>query len=300
MRNPLLAERPAPPSAFEPDPLPVFAEGAVTTRQRHLGCGEAERGGGGDLLVGEAVQPAPDGGEMASVEVVGQVRPDQLARSLDFPRRDPVLDRLGEIVMLGVPDTCPAVQRTFALRLLVTQLRLQHLGEQGVVAVCVVASIERNEERVRARKIAKHLRRTRSLEHGVADGAGECVEHRGARQELELASRQSREKLVPKVVDNQAVSAGEARHRSAGVALPAKRQSRQINRNGPALGSPKECCDVRGTQLQTHPRQQVATFGSRHRQISLLQLGEPTVRPPAAELQRGFSSRGKGDLGAAG
>ena len=55
-----------------------------------------------------------------------------------------------------------------------------------------------------------------------------------------------------------------------------------------------------GLQLETHPCQQVATLGSRHRQISLLQLGEPTVRPSAAEAEVGFGSRGERELGAAG
>ena len=64
-----------------------------------------------------------------------------------------------------------------ALGLTVAQFRFEHLREEGVVAVRVVASIEWDEERVRARKLAKHLRRTRSLEDGVADGAGERVEH---------------------------------------------------------------------------------------------------------------------------
>ena len=238
---------------------------------------------------------------MASVEVVGQVGPDQLARSLDVPRRDAVLDGLDDIVMFGVPGTCPAMQRTFALRLLVTQLRPQHLREQGVVAVRVVASIEWNEERVRARKLAKHLRRTRSLEHGVADWAGECVEHRGARQELELASRQSRQKLVPKVVDNQPVSPGKARHRSAGVALPAKRQARQIDRDGPALGSPEESLrrPRHSTSDPSGPAGRRPRIGviARSRCFSSASLRCALRRP---SLQRGFGSRGKGDLGAAG
>ena len=70
---------------FDPDSRPVLAEGTVAIREGDRGSGQAERRGGGDLLVAEAVQPAPDGGEAASVEVVGEAVGDQLGRTLDVP-----------------------------------------------------------------------------------------------------------------------------------------------------------------------------------------------------------------------
>ena len=116
---------------FDPDSCPVLAEGTVAIRQGHRGRRQAERRGGGDLLVAEAVQPAPDGGEAASVEIVGEAVADQLGRTLDVPRRDAVLDRLAEVQAFGVPGARPAVQRRLALRLTVTQLRLRASPRRG-------------------------------------------------------------------------------------------------------------------------------------------------------------------------
>ena len=93
------------------------------------------------------------------LRIVGEAVADQLGRTLDVPRRDAVLDRRAEVQAFGVPGARPAVQPRLALRLTVTQLRLEHLREEGVVAVRAVAPIEWNKERVRTRELAKHLRR---------------------------------------------------------------------------------------------------------------------------------------------
>ena len=161
-----------------------------------------------------------------------------------------------------------------------------------MVAVLLVAAIERDQEQVRAGETYQDLRRTLPLEDRVAERARESIEDRGTGQEVEIRSRQAGEELVAQVIGDEAVVTVEALDRQADVVLSLERERREIDPDGPALGVLEEALDIlrlhRETDLLEHGRR----LAQRHRKIVCVQLDQQAASPQASDWELGLLAGG--------
>ena len=271
---------------------PVFDPRAVAGAQAR-GCGRQAKGGRlRDLAVGELAQPPPQGRVAPAARVVGRVRPDQVARALAVARRDRVFDRAVDVIVLGVPAARALVQRGLQMTSAAVELGLQHLLEQGVVPVLLVAPVERHQQHVRTRQALERLGRALALEDRVAQGPEEPVEQRGPGEEVELAGRQSLEERVAHVVGHEPVVAVELLERAVEVVLGAERQRRQVEPRGPALGALDEPLDRRPVEVQPCLLEQVGRLGGGHHQLARRDLPQAMLRAQAPERHLRLLPRG--------
>ena len=84
---------------------------------------------------------------------------DQVRRPLEVPGGQRVADGHGRLAVLLVPRARPPVQVRHLAGLLVQQARLQHVGEEMVVAIPPAAVVERDQEQVPP---------VQRLQHGLA------------------------------------------------------------------------------------------------------------------------------------
>jgi hypothetical protein len=107
-----------------------------------------EHGPGPDHVVGDGVEPAPDGG-LLPVPALGRDRQlDEPRRPLDVPDGQGVADRLGRFPVPLVPLAGPPVQGRHPVGVLVQEVGAPDVREQVVVAVPAAAVVERDQEQV--------------------------------------------------------------------------------------------------------------------------------------------------------
>ena len=130
------------------------------------------------------------------------------------------------------------VQHRHEVGLLGEQARAQHVGEQLVVAEPLPPVVEGDEEEVVALEGAAASRAASSRpSDGVAQRAGEPVEHRGAQQELAHRRRLVGEHLLDEVVEDVAVVAGEPGDEGRDVLAPLQRDGGELQGRDPPLGA---------------------------------------------------------------
>ncbi len=206
----------------------------------------ASAGTSRDLVLREAFEPVQDGRDPAAREVARHVLPQQRPGRLRVARGDRVVDRPVGLVVVGMPAAREPVQLPLPFRLEPPQLVSQRPGEQRVVAVALAGAVERHDEQVRASQVGEQPGGAAALEHGVAGRTRQAVEHGGAHQEVTLLVRDLRQQLVADVLRHHAVAAREGRHGRSGVRLVMKRQGREIEPDGPALGLAHERVHLAG------------------------------------------------------
>ncbi|HLL65926.1 MAG TPA: hypothetical protein VK453_09270 [Micromonosporaceae bacterium] len=91
-----------------------------------------------------------------------------------------------------------------------------------VVAVPAPLVVERGHEQVRALQAFHHRPAVGVAGHGIAQGAGETVEHGCLQQEPWRRLRLPVQDLLDEVVDDEAVVPGEARDEAGGVVAASK------------------------------------------------------------------------------
>jgi hypothetical protein len=233
---------------------------------------------------------------VAVEHVLGGGAPQQLADACHVAAVDRVHDRAVDVAGAGVPGARPPVQLGLELRLDAAELGLQHARQHRVVAVRRVRVVERDQQDVGPRHVAQHLARSAAFEDGIAERAGQAVEHRRAPQEGALVVLQRAEQLVPDVVRHQAIVAREARDRPVHVPLAAERQRRQIEPCRPALGALEQHEHVLGRELEAGKLEHRGRLAAAHREVALAQVDEPSLRAQAADRQRRLRARGEDDL----
>ena len=126
----------------------------------------------------------------------------------------------------------------------------------------------------------------RRLEHRVAELAAQPVEHRGAAQEVELATADRLEELVPDVVDEKAIVAGEAGDRAVEVGRLGQREAGEVERRRPALAAADQGVELARGQLEPERGEQLSRFAGGHQQVPGAELGDFAVGAHAADRQR--------------
>src|SRR5262249_21195112 len=85
--------------------------------------------------------------------------------------------------MLLVPRTRASMQHWYQIRLLGPQVRLEHLGEQVVIAIPLAPVIQWNNKEVAAMERLQPRTATRLATHRIAQRAAQAVENCGLEQE---------------------------------------------------------------------------------------------------------------------
>ncbi len=156
-------------------------------------------------------EPALDGGHAAAPVVRKRERRDEPRELVGVAGCGRVLDRDVRLAVRLAPGGRPAIESRDELGLASLELGLEHLPEEMVVAKPAAPMVECDDEQVLVLQLLEHLRRVGALEHRVAERAAHAVEHRRAKQELELGRPDASELLGPQVVRDEAVVAAEGR-----------------------------------------------------------------------------------------
>ena len=170
-----------------------------------------------------------------------------------------------------------------------TELAVEELAEQVVVAVAVAGAVERDDQQVVALQRLEHVLRPGPGEHGVAQRTGHPVEDRRAGQERHRLDRQAGEHLGADVVGEQPVVAAE-RHAGGQPLTPGVEGQRgQVQPDRPPLGALDERGDLGVVEVDVaRPR---AGPGPRRRPSPGRRRRSPSRRPgpatgPAAAVAR--------------
>ena len=155
---------------------------------RHLGIGSQDdlAGAGGEAqprvgshgFLAQAVEPGAHGIHLAASQIGQADRAQEIRDEVRIPGLDGVLDRFEDHALRGEPVTRPAAQHRYEVGVLGPQLALEHLGEEVVQPVPLAGSAERHDERVRTLQVLQQAAGAASLQDGVAQRAGEAVQHR--------------------------------------------------------------------------------------------------------------------------
>ena len=251
--------------------------------------GRAVRGhrAGGDLRLGERVQPAAHLGGPAVVQVAVPVPGDQRDRTGRVPRGQRVLDRLPGGAGHPVPGGRPFVQRGYELGLGRDQLGVQGLGEEMVVAVPLPHLIERDHENVLPLEQVDDLRGIIPPGHRVAQRGAEPVQDRGPGEELADPGGQLAEYLLGQEVGDEPVVPGEFAHEVGGCGLPAQGERGQLDAGWPAFGPLNQAGQVGLAQLDTgHGPGEPGGVRRAEPQLRHPDLDQVTSRPEPGQRQR--------------
>ena len=173
-----------------------------------------------------------------------------------------------------------------------SEIELQKLAEQMVIAIPLTASVESDQEHIRALELRKHCRRVLAAEHGVAQLRREPPQHRGPYQEVPGLRWESHENLGGQIVADMPGATGECPQALVGVLEVAKPQRRQVQARGPALGSLDEQIDAFAGQLDPLTNDELPGLLHSEGQLSRADLRERSRGAQFREPDRRVRARG--------
>ena len=142
-----------------------------------------------------------------------------------------------------MPGKCAAVKHRRKAGLAVLELDAQQAREEVMEAVPLATIVERQEEQVRAGERVQQLVGTLLFEHRVTQRAAQPFENRGAKHERLHRGVVCFEHLVDEEVDHVAALGPEPGHEAGPILDCLKREGREVEPGGPALGALDEIVD---------------------------------------------------------
>lgn len=161
-------------------------------------------------------------------------------------------DRLGSFAVPLVPVARAQLQLMDAVRLLVQQMRSQHVSEKMLVAIPLAAVVELDKEQVPPIESLQHGLAAVLAGHGIAERAAQPAEDGGLQQEAADIVGLALQDLFDHVVDDVPVIPGKARDKACDVGAALHRERRQLERGDPPFRAPLQRCDVLRRQYQSH------------------------------------------------
>ena len=144
-----------------------------------------------------------------------------------------------------------------------------------MVAIAGTAVVERDEKESRALERAEPARRALVLEHGVAEGSAQRVEHGGPGEEAKIGGAEAREVLEVEVVGHEAIVPG------GGVSV-LRGERCEVDAGGPAFGALDERGQVGLGELDAEAAEQPRDVARREGKV---------VGPDLEEAPRGAQAR---------
>ena len=174
------------------------------------------------------------------------------------------------------------------------QVAAQQRPQQWMHAEGLLVASERVDEDVRARQLAQGRSGSLAAGHGIAQRAGQLVQHRGAHQELAVLLGQVLQEHVAQVVGDDPVLTPEAIDGRGAPAGAANRQGGQRQARGPALGRLHHPAQLGGVEQDARALQQLLAFDGRHGQVGGAHLAHARLEAQPADRQRRLARRGDG------
>ena len=202
--------------------------------------------------------------------------------------------------MALVPVGRARVEGRREARLPALELGAQQVAEEAVEAVDPPVPVERDHEGARVLERVERPGSAEPPEQGVALRAGEPVEHRDARQELDRRGGQTAEQLLPEVVGDVAVGAAEVVDQLFGQRPPPERERGQLEAGGPAL---RLASEPRGELLgdrDTGAAEEQVRLPRGQPQVVRPHVAEPALDAQPRERDGRLGTPGEDDRGAAG
>ena len=194
-------------------------------------------------VVGQRDQPVAKGAVLASSAQVGQGELDEVGGVLVVAARDRVPYGIGQQPVLGEPSAGRGVQLGDPVGMPGSQTGTQRVGEEVVVAVPPALVVERDDEQVLALEGLEHRLTVGAAGQGVAETAGQLVEHGGVEQERADLVRLPVQDLLDEVVEDEPMASGEGLDEPGDVAgrrgagMGPGRQRGQLQPGRPPLGA---------------------------------------------------------------
>ena len=168
---------------------------------------------------------------------------------------------------------------------------MQKLAEQMVIAIPLLARVQRDQEHVRARELRQHRSRVVATEDRVAQLGREPSQHRSALQKVPGVGRERAQNLIGQVVGDVPGAADECQHTLIGVLEVTKPQRRQVLPGRPALRTLDEQLDALVGQRDPLTHHQLMRFVDRERQLARANLHQRPSRPQARHADRRVRAR---------
>lgn len=184
-----------------------------------------------------------------------------------------------------VPGTRAPVEVRHPPGCLGEQARLQHVGEQVVVAVPAAVGVERDEEQVVPLEAAEDPGGVGASGQRVAERTREALEHRGREQEVAQLRGLPGEDLVGQVVEDEPVAAGKGGDEPGGRRRVhvAEGEGGELEAGDPALGAVREHRDVLAGEVEAivSCRKRRASSAVNRRSAARTSVSWPRVRSRA-------------------
>ena len=224
-----------------------------------------------------------------------RVRGDQSGRGALVAGGHRVPDGLVGLPVLLVPGGGAAADPGLLTGLAPVQLRLEHLGEQPVVAIPLALVVLGNDEQVERLDLVEPGGGAGRVQHRVAERAADAVQHRGPQQEPDRLRRLAGQHLVEEVVHDVAAAAGDLPGGLGRLRLRGDRQPGQVDPRRPPLGVRHDLPDLGGGQVDAELAQQVGGLVRPEREVRRPELQQPTLAAQPAEPHPGPPLAGGGD-----
>src|SRR6187397_1930151 len=162
------------------------------------------------------------------------------------------------------------------------ELRLQHLAEEGVLAIPLTVVVEGNEERVAALERLQASARVLSLEQMVAERRADPLEDRRPTQEGNLGGLEPGQVLGSQVVGDEAIVTAERRSGIARFRLEHD-ELREVEPSGPPFRAPVHRGGLRGGELRSESGEQLPGLVFCERDLSRAVLDQSA---PCSDLRQ--------------
>ena len=258
----------------------------VAVQRPHPGGGDRQRRVAGEAVVVQGVQPAADRTGPAGGDEVPGVPVHQQGGGRDVPAGDRVRDRLLRQPVLLVPAGRALVHPGLLAGLAAAQLGQEHLRDQAVIAVPLAVPVQRHDEQAASGGLGQPAGGAAAAEHVVAQRAAHLLERGGAQQEPHGLRRLVGEQLVPEVVDDERVVAGQPAGRFDRVRRGPDRERGQVHPGRPALGAPEQGPQGVVGAADSRPDEDRPGLLLGERQLVRTELDAPVLAAQPAEAER--------------
>ena len=167
------------------------------------------------------------------------------------------------------------MQRREVIGLLRQHMRMEHIGEEVVIAIPVALVIQRDEKVVAALQDRQPRVAPCLPGDGLAQRAAQAVEDGGVEQEAADSGGLAPQHLLHQIVHDVAVIPGERPDEAGGVRAPLHRERGELQAGDPALSALLQCGDIALREREAHRlREKRGGFGGGEAQVGCAQLSQ--------------------------
>ena len=211
-----------------------------------------------------------------------------------------MVDRVLDVPVLLEPERSSGMQPGNGVGIGGLELAPQDVREEMVVPVFGPGRVEGDEEEVRALDLGEHRGGVGALEHDVAEGRRQSLEHRRVHHEVSDAGICRSQDIAGEVVEDVARVTRELMDEAPRVRLLLEDDRGQTESREPALGPLGELPDVTGREPNVGLSKERVGLGGRDAEIPCSELRQVAVGAEPGDRQAGVVAARDDDLDCAG